>query len=51
MGKPKLSQEERRRRIQERNRLYWESHREEIALNNSHFREVTKMVRSVGALK
>ena len=42
MGKPKLTPEERKRRTQERNRLYWEAHREEIALKRKAKREQAK---------
>ena len=42
MGKPKLTQEERKRRTQERNRKYWEAHREEIALKRKAKREQAK---------
>lgn len=37
-----LSPEERKRRIQERNRNYWESHREEIALKRKIKRDKAK---------
>ena len=37
-----LPPEERKRRIQERNRNYWESHREEIALKRKIKREQAK---------
>lgn len=37
-----LPPEERKRRIQERNRNYWESHREEIALKRKIKREKDK---------
>lgn len=42
MAKPKLTPEERKRRTQERNRLYWEAHREEIALKRKAKREQAK---------
>lgn len=42
MGKPKLTQEELKRRTQERNRKYWEEHREEIALKRKAKREQAK---------
>lgn len=42
MGKPKLTQEEQKRRTQERNRKYWEAHREEIALKRKAKREQAK---------
>lgn len=42
MGKPKLPQEELKRRTQERNRKYWEAHREEIALKRKAKREQAK---------
>lgn len=42
MGKPKLTQEELKRRTQERNRKYWEAHREEIALKRKAKREQAK---------
>lgn len=42
MGKPKLTQEELKRRTQERNRKYWEAHREEIALKRKVKREQAK---------
>lgn len=42
MAKPKLTPEERKRRTKERNRLYWESHREEIALKRKEKRERDK---------
>lgn len=37
-----LPPEERKRRTQERNRLYWEAHREEIALKRKAKREQAK---------
>lgn len=40
-----LSPEERKRRIQERNRNYWESHREEIALKRKIKRDKAKAER------
>lgn len=42
MGKSKLTQEELKRRTQERNRKYWEEHREEIALKRKAKREQAK---------
>ena len=42
MGKQKLTQEELKRRTQERNRKYWEAHREEIALKRKAKREQAK---------
>lgn len=42
MAKPKLTQEERKRRTKERNRAYWEAHREEIALKRKAKREQAK---------
>lgn len=42
MAREKLTPEERKRRIQERNRLYWEAHREEIALKRKEKRERDK---------
>lgn len=42
MGKPKLTQEELKRRTQERNRKYWEAHREEIALKRKAKRDQAK---------
>lgn len=42
MGKAKLTQEELKRRTQERNRKYWEAHREEIALKRKAKREQAK---------
>lgn len=42
MGKPKLTPEELKRRTQERNRAYWEAHREEIALKRKAKREQAK---------
>lgn len=42
MAREKLTPEERKRRIQERNRLYWEAHREEIALKRKVKREKYK---------
>lgn len=42
MAREKLTPEERKRRIQERNRLYWETHREEIAEKRKIKREQAK---------
>lgn len=42
MGKTKLTPEERKRRTQERNRKYWEAHREEIAAKRKIKREKDK---------
>lgn len=42
MAREKLTQEERKRRTQERNRVYWEAHREEIALKRKIKREQAK---------
>lgn len=42
MAREKLTQEERKRRTQERNRLYWEAHREEIAMKRKIKREQAK---------
>lgn len=42
MAREKLTPEERKRRIQERNRLYWEAHKEEIALKRKVKREKDK---------
>ena len=42
IGKAKLTQEELKRRTQERNRKYWEAHREEIALKRKAKREQAK---------
>lgn len=42
MAREKLTPEERKRRIQERNRLYWEAHRDEIALKRKVKREKDK---------
>lgn len=42
MAREKLTPEERKRRIQERNRLYWEAHSEEIALKRKIKREQAK---------
>lgn len=42
MGKPRLTPEELKRRTQERNRKYWEEHREEIALKRKAKREQAK---------
>lgn len=42
MGKTKLTPEERKRRTQERNRKYWEAHREEIAAKRKIKREQAK---------
>ena len=42
MGKAKLPAEELKRRTQERNRKYWEAHREEIALKRKAKREQAK---------
>lgn len=42
MGKAKLTHEELKRRTQERNRKYWEAHREEIALKRKAKREQAK---------
>lgn len=42
MGKAKLTQEKLKRRTQERNRKYWEEHREEIALRRKAKREQAK---------
>lgn len=42
MAREKLTPEERKKRIQERNRLYWEAHREEIALKRKAKREQAK---------
>ena len=39
MAKKKYSDEELKRRTQERNRKYWEEHREEIALKRKAKRE------------
>ena len=42
MAREKLTQEERKRRTQERNRKYWEAHREEIAAKRKIKREKDK---------
>lgn len=42
MGKAKLPAEELKRRTKERNRKYWEAHREEIALKRKAKREQAK---------
>lgn len=42
MAREKLTPEERKKRIKERNRLYWEAHREEIALKRKIKREQAK---------
>lgn len=42
MAKKKYSDEELKRRTQERNRKYWEEHREEIALKRKAKREQAK---------
>lgn len=42
MAREKLTQEERQRRTKERNRAYWEAHREEIAMKRKIKREQAK---------
>lgn len=42
MAREKLTQEERQRRTKERNRAYWEAHREEIATKRKIKREQAK---------